>query len=119
VLLQPEIEILGAVAGGARFQLPDGPSHSKNDNRKHPELQACDMFSKITTLVTFLPGDSDHGSYAPLDILIGGGPTGHTDSHRRMPVPLRSPTPASPIVLDTCDDPTRVLCAAERDQHLV
>jgi hypothetical protein len=35
--------------------------------------------------------DSDHCSYAPLDILIGSSPTGHADSHRRMLVPLRSP----------------------------
>src|SRR6202034_768199 len=63
--------------------------------------------------------DSDHCSYTPLDILIGGSPTRHADSHRRMPVPLRSPTPAGPIVLDICDDPPRVLRAAERDQHLV
>jgi hypothetical protein len=70
-------------------------------------------------LVIFPRCDSDHCSYAPLDILIGGSPTGHADSHRRMPVPLRSPTPAGPFVLDSCDDPPRVLRATERDQHLV
>jgi hypothetical protein len=76
--------------------------------------------SKLSyALVIFPRCDSDHCSYAALDILIGGCPTGHADSHRRMPVPLRSPTPAGPIVLDICDDPPRVLCAAERDEHLV
>src|SRR5207253_6328792 len=68
---------------------------------------------------TFPPCDSDHCRYAALDILIRGSPTGHADPHRRMPVPLRSPTPAGPIVLDIRDDPPRVLRAAERDQHLI
>src|SRR5579872_1297831 len=77
------------------------------------------LFSNVTALATFPRRDSDHGSDAALDIRIGGGPTGHTDSHRRVPVPLRSPTPAGPIALEICDDPPRVLRAAERDQHLV
>ena len=70
-------------------------------------------------LVIFPRCDFDHCSYTPLDILIGGSPTGHADSHRRMPVPLRSPTPAGPIVLDIRDDPPRVFCAPERDQYLI
>ena len=70
-------------------------------------------------LVIFPRCDSDHCRYAALDILIGGGPTGHANSHRRMPLPLRSPTPAGPIVLDLCDYPPRLLRTAERDQHLV
>lgn len=90
-----------------------------NAHRTHPELHAVTHFRLLQGLAT-LPGCAfDHRSYAPLDILIGGGPTGHADSHCRMPVPLRCPTPAGPIVLNICDDPPRVLRAAERDQHLV
>src|ERR1039458_6904909 len=66
-------------------------------------------------LVTFPRCDSDHYRYAAFDILIRGGSTGHTDSHRRVSLPLRSPTPAGPIFLDICDDPPRVLRSAERD----
>jgi hypothetical protein len=41
-------------------------------------------------LAIFSRCDFDHCRYALLDIVIGGRPTGHADSHRRMPVPLRS-----------------------------
>lgn len=84
----------------------------------HSELQGCHKMLS-PPLMIFPRCDSDHCSDAPLDILIGGSPTGHADSHRRMPVPLPSPTPAGPLVLDVSDDPPRVLRAAERDEHLV
>src|SRR5260370_36060012 len=68
--------------------------------------------------MTFPPCDSDHCRHAALDILIGGSPAGHADPHRRMPVPLRSSTPAGPIVLNIFKDPPGILLTAERDQHL-
>jgi hypothetical protein len=85
-----------------------------------PETERMWTNSQVSHAITIVPRrDSDHCSCTPFDILIGGCPTGYADSHRRMSLPLRSSTPAGPIVLDICDNPPRVLRAAERDEHLV
>jgi len=94
--------------------LPACPSYRENEKRTWDLPRTAVTLSQLSHgLVTLLHCDADHCRYAPLDILIGRGPTGHADPHSRMPLPLRSSTPAGPIALDIPDDPPR-----ERDKVL-
>jgi len=56
---------------------------------------------------------------AAMDILLGGCPGTHADSHRCAAMPHRSAAPASAILLDGGDHSFSLIVTAERDKHLI
>src|ERR1700722_2453491 len=80
---------------------------------------AVGCIERLRSRLNSLPGNSDHGRCAALDVIIRGRPTGYADTHGCLPMPLCASAPAGAVVLHSGDHAPRLLITAKGDHYLV